>query len=90
MVHLSEARLPKKMHTKLQMKKIGPYQVLYKFGENVFEISLPPTLSIYPILNVCDLTPFKGDVGTSDIMQDLDEQAEWIKDLSSTQPLQLD
>lgn len=37
-----------------------------------------------------DLTPFKGDAGTNDVMQDADEQAKWIKDFPPSQPLQLE
>ena len=59
--YLRKERLPKDQHTKLQMKKIGPCTILHKFGENAYEITLPPSLSISPIFNIADLTPFKGN-----------------------------
>ena len=60
--YLRKERLHKDQHTKLQMKKIGPCTILHKFGENAYEITLPPSLSISPIFNIFDLTPFKGNV----------------------------
>ena len=38
--YLNKKRLPRG-HTKLQMRKIGPYHILHKFIENASEISFP-------------------------------------------------
>lgn len=58
------------------MKNIGPCRVLHKFGENSYEIELPPGVNISPIFNFFDLYPFKGSMiaGTGACTsEDLDE-----------------
>ena len=88
--YLKKERLPRG-HTKLYMRNIVPYKILHKFGENAYEILLPPAISISPIFNVCDLTPFKGDARSNHYMLDANEiQIEWIKYLPPSQPLQLE
>ena len=62
MVHLNKEKLQKGMHTKLQMKRIGPCKVLAKYGENAYKVELPPNLGISPIFNVQDLIAFNGDI----------------------------
>ena len=62
MIHLNKARLPKKMHTKLQMKKIGPFKIVKKCGNNAYQIDLPHDINLSPIFNVSDLYAFKGVV----------------------------
>ena len=42
------------------MKKIGPLKILHKFGNNAYEVELPPDIGISPIFNVCDFFPYKG------------------------------
>lgn len=59
-VHLKKERLPKGKYTKLMQRKVGPCQILKKYGQNAYEIQLPPDLGLSPIFNVCDLTLFKG------------------------------
>ena len=58
--YLKKERLPEKKHTKLLPKKVGPRQILEKYGHNAYEIQLPLEIGISPIFNVCDLTPYKG------------------------------
>ena len=48
------------MHTKLQMKKIGPFKIVKKCGNNAYQIDLPPDINLSPIFNVSDLYVFKG------------------------------
>ena len=63
------------------MKKIVPCTILQKFGENAYEITLPPSLSISPIFNISDLTPFKGNadvIGTND---EEETHADWLQEL---------
>ena len=60
--YLKKESLPKGKHTKLLIKKIGPCQILKKHGMNAYEIEFLSNLGISPIFNICDLTPYKGDV----------------------------
>ena len=55
----SQERLPKGKSTKLMLRKLGPCQILKKFGPNAYEIQLPLEIGISPIFNIIDLTPFK-------------------------------
>lgn len=57
--YLRKETLPKGRYTKLHMKKIGPCKIIHKFGENAYEISLPPRVAIPPIFNLVDLFPLR-------------------------------
>ena len=65
MIHLKKERLPKGPHTKLQMRKIGPFKILQKCGNNAYKIDLPPDVGLSPIFNVSDLFAFKGSTDVS-------------------------
>ena len=83
MVHLNKERLPKQLHTKLQMKKIGPFKIVKKCGNNAYQIDLPPDINLSHIFNVADLYAFKGtdvDVGT------LEEPKEELKKAIPSMP----
>ena len=41
------------------LRKLGPCQILKKFGTNAYEIRLPPEIGISPIFNIENLTPLK-------------------------------
>ena len=60
MVLLNNSRLKNGLPTKLQMKMIGPCKVLEKYGANAYKVDLPQDMSISPIFNVQDLTPYIG------------------------------
>ena len=60
MVYLNKDWLPWGNHMKLMMKKIGPCEILEKYGENAYKVALPPNVAISPIFNVSDLTLYKG------------------------------
>ena len=62
MIHLNKARLPKKLHTKLQMKKIGPFKIVKKCGNNAYQIDLPCDIIFSTIFNVSDLYAFKCSI----------------------------
>ena len=53
------------MHTKLQMKKIGPFKIVKKCGNNAYQIDLPSYINLSPISNVSDLYVFKGAMSTN-------------------------
>lgn len=59
-VHLKKERLPNGKYTKIMQRKIGPCQILKKYGQNSYEIQIPLDLGLSPIFNVCNLTLFKG------------------------------
>ena len=54
MVHLKKDRLAWGSHTKLMMKKIGPCEILEKYGENAYKVALPLDVAISPIFNVSE------------------------------------
>ena len=57
--------MPKGQHTKLMAKKIGPFKILHKCGNNAYKIDLPPDVGLSPIFNVSDLFAFKGSTDVS-------------------------
>jgi hypothetical protein len=66
MIHLKKERLPKGQHTKLMMKKIGPFKILQKCGNNAYRVELPPDVGLSPIFNVSDLFAFKEPTDACD------------------------
>ena len=72
------------------MKEIGPCTILHKFGENAYEIILPPSLSISPIFNIVDLTPFKENIDMTGTNDEEESHANWFQELPPSQPLQLE
>jgi hypothetical protein len=61
LAHLRKERLLSGTYNKLKMKKIGPYKLLKKFGENAYEFELPDGIGIYLIFNVSYLYPYKAE-----------------------------
>ena len=55
MIHLRKARLSAGKYNKLQPKKIGPYPIIKRFGDNSYKIDLPHHIHINPIFNVVDI-----------------------------------
>lgn len=83
------------------MKKVGPYTILNKMGDNAYEISLPPTLQISPIFNICDLTSYKGDAGIDIVVgpfegagtfndQIFHDQEDYVTNLPQSKPVELE
>ena len=69
MIHLKKERLLKGQYTKLMMKKVGPFKILKKCGNNAYKLDLPPNIGFSPIFNISDLYAYKPptndfDVGT--------------------------
>lgn len=91
MAYLRKERLPKGQPSKLLMKNIGPLRIVHKFGNNAYEVELPPDLGISPIFNICDLIAFKGSLEDATPGPSLVEDGvDWVKDLPPSKPLELD
>jgi hypothetical protein len=92
LAYLRKERLPKGTPHKLLMKKIGPLKILHKYGNNAYEVELPPNLGISPIFNVGDLYPFKGtiDEDTLGSATSSEDTYDWVHDLPMPQPITLE
>ncbi|XP_057867447.2 uncharacterized protein LOC131074783 [Cryptomeria japonica] len=89
--YLRKERLPKGKYTKLMKKKIGPCKAVHKFGQNAYEIELPPGVAISPIFNIADLYPFKGFVDVGEEVGATGIKAEeWVKDLPPSHPMKVE
>lgn len=55
MVHLHENHFHVGTHHKLHDKKIDPFHILQKIGENAYKIELPSNMSISPTFNVANI-----------------------------------
>jgi hypothetical protein len=44
---------------KLRSRYIGPFKILKKVGQNAFELELPDTLQVHPVINAEYLKPYK-------------------------------
>ena len=66
MIHLKKERLPKGQYTKLLMKKVGPFKVLKKCGNNAYKIDLPTDIRLSPIFNISNLYAYKPSTNICD------------------------
>ncbi|PKA65212.1 hypothetical protein AXF42_Ash013333 [Apostasia shenzhenica] len=58
LVHANSVRFSHKKSKKLTAKKIGLYRILRKISSNAYELELPEHMSINPIFNISNLTPY--------------------------------
>ena len=86
MVHLNKERLPKKMHTKLLMKNIGPFKIVKKCRNNAYQIDFPPNINVSLISNVSDMHAFKGAFSTDVDASTLEELKEELKKILPSMP----
>ena len=81
MAHLKKEGLPRRRHTELHMKNIGPFQILKQCDPNAYKIDLPPNVGLLPIFNVSNIYAYKtysptkiDDLSSKDMFQDLPRQ----------------
>lgn len=58
LVRLVPERMPSGTVKKLAPRRVGPFRILKKIGENAFVLDLPSDWGVSPIFNVSDLTMF--------------------------------
>jgi hypothetical protein len=59
--HLRKEWFPRVTYNKLNMKNIGPCNILIKLEANSYEIELSDGVGISPIFNIEDLYPYRVD-----------------------------
>ena len=55
MIHLRKARLLVEKYSKLQPKKIRPYPIIKRFGDNAYKIDVSNHIHINHIFNVANI-----------------------------------
>jgi hypothetical protein len=61
LAHIKKESFQRGTYNKLKLKKLGPYNILRKFGANAYEIELPKDVGISPILDILNLYPYRED-----------------------------
>ena len=56
-LHLKKERLTR-AYQKLRPIRYGPYTITQAMGDNAFELSIPPFVSLHPVFNVDLLRPY--------------------------------
>ncbi|KAL6567804.1 hypothetical protein OROGR_001472 [Orobanche gracilis] len=59
-VRIRLERFPKHSSKKLFARASGPFRIIKRLGDNAYLLDLPLELTISPIFNVGDLTPYRG------------------------------
>lgn len=60
MIYLRKSQFPMGTYNKLKQRKLGPFQIVQRFGSNAYKIQLPPDYNISPIFNVADIYSYQA------------------------------
>ena len=60
MAYLRKDRFPNQRKSKLSPHGDGPFQILKKINNNVYQLDLPEEYGVHTTFNVTDLIPFVG------------------------------
>ena len=61
MVYLCKERFPTNSYSKLSKRKIGPYKIIKKIGENTYVVDLPKHIGLDSTFNILDLYSYTGE-----------------------------
>jgi hypothetical protein len=85
-LHLGKERF-KGEGRKLKARRYGPFKILKKYGDNAFQLDLPPYMSIYSVVNADKLKLFEPSMLDEDGDQPLDLPAMDEMELGQEMPL---
>lgn len=84
MTHFGKERAPTGNYSKLHDRRLGPFKIIHKAGDNAFVLELPDHLQVSPTFNISDLIeyfpPYEGfslltDSGEFCFQEDIDAGA---------------
>jgi len=61
-LHLSKDIFPKQRKSKLISRSDGPFRVIQRINNNAYRLELPCEYDVIATFNICDLTPFVGNL----------------------------
>jgi hypothetical protein len=85
--HLIKERFPRGTYNKLNMKKIGPCNILRKFEANDYEIEFPYDVGVSSILNVANMYPYREDEAYGEENQ---QEVQWVKQMPVAEKPQME
>jgi hypothetical protein len=60
-LHLRKQRFPELRKSKLMSRAAGPFKILAKINDNLYQLELPPEFGVCPSFNISDLRPYLGE-----------------------------
>jgi len=70
-LHLRKERFPNIRKSKLSPRGDGPFQIIKKINNNVYQWDPPPEYGVHPTFHITDLVPFVGIFDEEGDHQDL-------------------
>ena len=61
MVYLHKEGFPTSSYLKLSKRKMGPYKIIKKIGENTYVVDLPKHIGLDSTFNILDLYSYTGE-----------------------------